>query len=73
MRTLNREELQTQFGIMVEQLISAIQGVRPSQAAPQDQNKQPGGPKSQIRIRSACCSLRHDWMGESDVWELMEY
>ncbi|MQL93157.1 hypothetical protein Taro_025805 [Colocasia esculenta] len=35
MRTLIREEQQTQFGIMVEQLISAIQGVRPSQHAPQ--------------------------------------
>ncbi|MQL79074.1 hypothetical protein Taro_011519, partial [Colocasia esculenta] len=33
-RTLIQEELQTQFGIMVEQLISAIQGVRPSQQAP---------------------------------------
>ncbi|MQL78515.1 hypothetical protein Taro_010933 [Colocasia esculenta] len=35
MRTLIREELQTHFGIMVEQLISAMQGVRPSQPAPQ--------------------------------------
>ncbi|MQM13166.1 hypothetical protein Taro_046089 [Colocasia esculenta] len=35
MRTLIREELQTHFGVMVEQLISAIQGVRPSQPAPQ--------------------------------------
>ncbi|MQL98832.1 hypothetical protein Taro_031552 [Colocasia esculenta] len=35
MRTLIREELHTQFGVMVEQLISAIQGVRPSQHAPQ--------------------------------------
>ncbi|MQL70079.1 hypothetical protein Taro_002400, partial [Colocasia esculenta] len=33
-RTLIREELQTQFAVMVEQLISAIQGVRPSQQAP---------------------------------------
>ncbi|MQL76958.1 hypothetical protein Taro_009363 [Colocasia esculenta] len=35
MRTLIREELQTQFGVLVEQLISAIQGVHPSQHAPQ--------------------------------------
>ncbi|MQL70656.1 hypothetical protein Taro_002966 [Colocasia esculenta] len=35
MRTLIREELRTHFGIMVEQLILAIQGVRPSQPAPQ--------------------------------------
>ncbi|MQL93280.1 hypothetical protein Taro_025923 [Colocasia esculenta] len=35
MRTLIREELQTQFGVMVEQMISAIQGVCPSQHAPQ--------------------------------------
>ncbi|MQM21794.1 hypothetical protein Taro_054839 [Colocasia esculenta] len=34
-RTLIREELRTHFGIMVEQLISAVQGVRPSQPAPQ--------------------------------------
>ncbi|MQL91389.1 hypothetical protein Taro_024002, partial [Colocasia esculenta] len=34
MRTLIREELQTHFGVMVEQLISAMQGVRPSQPAP---------------------------------------
>ncbi|MQM16410.1 hypothetical protein Taro_049367 [Colocasia esculenta] len=31
MRTLIREELQLQFGVMVEQLISAIRGVGPSQ------------------------------------------
>ncbi|MQL83003.1 hypothetical protein Taro_015500 [Colocasia esculenta] len=31
-----RAELQTQFGDMVQQLISAMQGVRPSQLAPQD-------------------------------------
>ncbi|MQL68755.1 hypothetical protein Taro_001056 [Colocasia esculenta] len=30
-----REELRTHFGIMVEQLISAMQGVRPSQPTPQ--------------------------------------
>ncbi|MQM02058.1 hypothetical protein Taro_034819 [Colocasia esculenta] len=36
MRTLIQEELRTHFGIMVEQLISAMQGVRPSQPAPQD-------------------------------------
>ncbi|MQM01756.1 hypothetical protein Taro_034514 [Colocasia esculenta] len=35
MRTLIREELQTQFGVMVERLNSAIQGIRPSQPAPQ--------------------------------------
>ncbi|MQL99646.1 hypothetical protein Taro_032375 [Colocasia esculenta] len=35
MRTLIREELRTHFGVMVEQLISAMQGVRPSQPAPQ--------------------------------------
>ncbi|MQM05189.1 hypothetical protein Taro_037999 [Colocasia esculenta] len=35
MRTLIREELLTCFGIMVEQLISTMQGVRPSQPAPQ--------------------------------------
>ncbi|MQM06741.1 hypothetical protein Taro_039571, partial [Colocasia esculenta] len=35
MRTLIREELQMHFGVMVEQLISAMQGVRPSQLAPQ--------------------------------------
>ncbi|MQM04179.1 hypothetical protein Taro_036974 [Colocasia esculenta] len=35
MRTLIREDLQTQFGVMVEQLISTIQGVHPSQHAPQ--------------------------------------
>ncbi|MQM01273.1 hypothetical protein Taro_034025, partial [Colocasia esculenta] len=35
MRTLIEEELQTQFGVMVEQLISAMQGVRPSHHAPQ--------------------------------------
>ncbi|MQM22100.1 hypothetical protein Taro_055148 [Colocasia esculenta] len=35
MRTLIRKELQLQFGIMVEQLISAIRGVGPSQQAPQ--------------------------------------
>ncbi|MQL74563.1 hypothetical protein Taro_006915 [Colocasia esculenta] len=35
MRTLIREELQSQFGVMVEQLISAIQGVQPLQHAPQ--------------------------------------
>ncbi|MQL67757.1 hypothetical protein Taro_000030 [Colocasia esculenta] len=35
MRTLVREELHLQFGIMVEQLISAIRGVGPSQQAPQ--------------------------------------
>ncbi|MQL70125.1 hypothetical protein Taro_002427 [Colocasia esculenta] len=34
-RTLIREELQTHCGVMVEQLISAMQGVRPSQPAPQ--------------------------------------
>ncbi|MQL87414.1 hypothetical protein Taro_019938 [Colocasia esculenta] len=34
-RTLIREELWTHFGIMVEKLISAMQGVRPSQPAPQ--------------------------------------
>ncbi|MQM21397.1 hypothetical protein Taro_054437, partial [Colocasia esculenta] len=71
-RTLIREELQTQFGVMVEQLISAIQGVRPSQHALQDQNTQSKGPKSQIAIRSACCSLRYDWVGEIDMWELIE-
>ncbi|MQM22606.1 hypothetical protein Taro_055661 [Colocasia esculenta] len=31
-----REELRTHFGVMVEQLISTMQGVRPSQPAPQD-------------------------------------
>ncbi|MQL76913.1 hypothetical protein Taro_009306 [Colocasia esculenta] len=31
-----REELRTQFGDMVQQLISTMQGVRPSQPAPQD-------------------------------------
>ncbi|MQM12248.1 hypothetical protein Taro_045163 [Colocasia esculenta] len=35
MRTLIREELRMHFGIMVEQLISTMQGVRPSQPAPQ--------------------------------------
>ncbi|MQL74171.1 hypothetical protein Taro_006535, partial [Colocasia esculenta] len=35
MRTLIRKELRTHFGIIVEQLISAMQGVRPSQPAPQ--------------------------------------
>ncbi|MQM23730.1 hypothetical protein Taro_056797 [Colocasia esculenta] len=35
MRTLIREELRMHFGVMVEQLISAMQGVRPSQPAPQ--------------------------------------
>ncbi|MQM03207.1 hypothetical protein Taro_035985 [Colocasia esculenta] len=30
-----REELRTHFGVMVEQLISAMQGVRPSEPAPQ--------------------------------------
>ncbi|MQM11692.1 hypothetical protein Taro_044601 [Colocasia esculenta] len=35
MRTLIREELQLQFGVMVEQLISSIRGVGPSQQAPQ--------------------------------------
>ncbi|MQL83183.1 hypothetical protein Taro_015667 [Colocasia esculenta] len=35
MRTLIREELQLHFGAMVEQLISAIRGVGPSQQAPQ--------------------------------------
>ncbi|MQM11268.1 hypothetical protein Taro_044173 [Colocasia esculenta] len=35
MRTLIREELQLQFGVMVDQLITAIQGVGPSQQAPQ--------------------------------------
>ncbi|MQL73370.1 hypothetical protein Taro_005723 [Colocasia esculenta] len=35
MRTLIREELWTHFGVMLEQLISAMQGVRPSQPAPQ--------------------------------------
>ncbi|MQM22788.1 hypothetical protein Taro_055846, partial [Colocasia esculenta] len=35
MITLIQEELQLQFGIMVEQLISAIRGVGPSQQAPQ--------------------------------------
>ncbi|MQL97067.1 hypothetical protein Taro_029754 [Colocasia esculenta] len=30
-----REEIRTQFGDMVQQLISAMQGVRPSQPAPQ--------------------------------------
>ncbi|MQL81294.1 hypothetical protein Taro_013755 [Colocasia esculenta] len=35
MRTLIQEELRTHFGIMVEQLISAMQGVCPSQPAPQ--------------------------------------
>ncbi|MQL89855.1 hypothetical protein Taro_022444, partial [Colocasia esculenta] len=34
-RTLIQKELQTHFGVMVEQLISAMQGVRPSQLAPQ--------------------------------------
>ncbi|MQM23368.1 hypothetical protein Taro_056431, partial [Colocasia esculenta] len=34
MRTLIREELQMHFGVMVEQLISAMQGVRPSQPTP---------------------------------------
>ncbi|MQL73942.1 hypothetical protein Taro_006300 [Colocasia esculenta] len=34
-RNLIREELRTQFGVLVEQLISAMQGVRPSQPAPQ--------------------------------------
>ncbi|MQM13167.1 hypothetical protein Taro_046090 [Colocasia esculenta] len=34
MRTLFQEELRTHFGVMVEQLISAMQGVRPSQPAP---------------------------------------
>ncbi|MQL75105.1 hypothetical protein Taro_007469 [Colocasia esculenta] len=72
MRTLIREELQLHFGAMVEQLISAIRGVRPSQQAPQDQNTQLGGPKSEIGIRSACHSLRQDRVGESDVWELTE-
>ncbi|MQM06881.1 hypothetical protein Taro_039712 [Colocasia esculenta] len=36
MRTLIREELQLHFGAMVEQLVSAIRGVGPSQQAPQD-------------------------------------
>ncbi|MQL98554.1 hypothetical protein Taro_031266 [Colocasia esculenta] len=35
MRTLIQKELQTQFDVMVEQLISTIRGVRPSQQAPQ--------------------------------------
>ncbi|MQL67944.1 hypothetical protein Taro_000224, partial [Colocasia esculenta] len=35
MRTLIWEELRTHFGVMVEQLISAMQGVCPSQPAPQ--------------------------------------
>ncbi|MQL97628.1 hypothetical protein Taro_030326 [Colocasia esculenta] len=35
MRTLIQEELRTHFGVMVEQLISAMQGVRSSQPAPQ--------------------------------------
>ncbi|MQM21483.1 hypothetical protein Taro_054524 [Colocasia esculenta] len=35
MRTLIREELRTDFGDIVQQLISAMQGVRPSQPAPQ--------------------------------------
>ncbi|MQL73996.1 hypothetical protein Taro_006350 [Colocasia esculenta] len=35
MRTLIREELRTHFGVMVEQLILAMQGVHPSQPAPQ--------------------------------------
>ncbi|MQM18706.1 hypothetical protein Taro_051700 [Colocasia esculenta] len=35
MRTLIREELRTHFGDIVQQLISAMQGVRPSQPAPQ--------------------------------------
>ncbi|MQL75931.1 hypothetical protein Taro_008301 [Colocasia esculenta] len=30
-----REELQTHFGVLVEHLISAMQGVHPSQLAPQ--------------------------------------
>ncbi|MQM21052.1 hypothetical protein Taro_054082, partial [Colocasia esculenta] len=34
-RTLIREELRTHFGVMVGQLISAMQGVHPSQPAPQ--------------------------------------
>ncbi|MQL83598.1 hypothetical protein Taro_016103, partial [Colocasia esculenta] len=34
MRTLIWEELWTHFGVMVEQLISAMQGVRPSQPTP---------------------------------------
>ncbi|MQL92718.1 hypothetical protein Taro_025345 [Colocasia esculenta] len=34
-RTLIGEELRTHFGVMVEQLISAMQGVRHSQPAPQ--------------------------------------
>ncbi|MQM03942.1 hypothetical protein Taro_036731 [Colocasia esculenta] len=34
MRTLIREELQLQFGVMVEQLISSFRGVGPSQQAP---------------------------------------
>ncbi|MQL86170.1 hypothetical protein Taro_018709 [Colocasia esculenta] len=72
MRTLIQEELQLHFGAMVEQLISTIRGVGPSQQAPRDQNTQLGGPKSEIGIRSACCSLRHDRVGESDVWELTE-
>ncbi|MQM15160.1 hypothetical protein Taro_048099 [Colocasia esculenta] len=33
-KTLIREELWTHFGVMVKQLISAMQGVRPSQPAP---------------------------------------
>ncbi|MQL80526.1 hypothetical protein Taro_012981, partial [Colocasia esculenta] len=35
MRTLIREELRTHFGDIIQQLISAMQGVRPSQPAPQ--------------------------------------
>ncbi|MQL94989.1 hypothetical protein Taro_027651 [Colocasia esculenta] len=36
-----REELWTHFGVMVEQLISAMQGVRPSQLAPQIKTHNP--------------------------------